>query len=391
MARLLCLPPVASLKAWATAESFSSPARRLADRAALERAAHEVVEAVAVALLERRALGLPVVGEHDDLVGARRVLPGAGDAPELLVELAQHLERVGALEARVVRHLVVAREARVDRRPALHHVAEQAVDGDVAHRHGERGAQERVLAAAMAARPDIAADAAHGRDPLQADLVEEQHERARDVEAVGEEGPVPGVGLLLGRHAADGEDDVVGLAREQVAAAGAAVDEEPAAGGVPPLDLLAVGRRRAGHQRARLLLDPAERGDVVVGAQQEARLGGAGLRREVGLPLRQAMRALGQPARHLGGVAVAHRALEHRQRQAVDLQVEDAGHVGHRALAGHGGRCAGSRAACRCRRRWCRAGPRGSTVTAATTRAAASADPERIHLERADRRGPTPA
>ena len=41
---------------------------------------------------------------------------------------------------------------------------------------------------------------------------------------------------------------------------------------LPPLDLLAVGRRRAGHQRPRLLLDPAEGGDVVVRAQEEARL-----------------------------------------------------------------------------------------------------------------------
>ena len=147
----------------------------------------------------------------------------------------------------------------------------------------------------------------------------------------------------------------------------------PRPDGVPPLDLRAVGRRRTGHERARLLLDPAERRDVVVGAQQQARLRGAGLRREVGLPLRQAVRALGQPARHLGGVAVAHGALEHGQRQTVDLQVEDAGHVGDHAVARTGGRCAGSRAACTCRRRWCRAGPRATTVTAATTRAAASA------------------
>jgi len=232
-----------------------------------------------------------------------------------------------------MRDLVVARETRIHCRSALHHVAEQAVHSEVAHRHRERGTQERVLAAAMPARPDIAADAARGRGPLQADLVEERDEGARDVEAVGEEGPVARVGLLLGHHTTDGEDDVVGLTREQVAAAGTAVDEEPAAGGMPPLDLLAVGRRRAGHKLPRLLLDPAEGGDIVVGAQQEARLGGSGLPREARLPLRQAMRALGQPARHLGCVAVAHGALEHRQRQAVDLQIEDAGHVGHHTVA----------------------------------------------------------
>ncbi len=42
---------------------------------------------------------------------------------------------------------------------------------------------------------------------------------------------------------------MVGLAREEVAAARAAVREQPDPGGVPALDLGAVGRRRAGHQR----------------------------------------------------------------------------------------------------------------------------------------------
>ena len=126
---------------------------------------------------------------------------------------------------------------------------------------------------------------------------------------------------------------MVGLAREEVAAARAAVDQEPVPGGVPPLDLLAVRRRRARHQPTRLLLDPAEGGDVVVGAQQEAGLRGASLRGQVGLPFRQAMGALGQPARHLGRVPVAHGAPQHRQGQAVDLQVEDARHVGHHAFA----------------------------------------------------------
>src|SRR6185436_17234400 len=60
--------------------------------AALEGALDELVEAVAVALLEGRALRLAVVGEDDELVRSRRVGPGALDAGELLVELAQRLE-----------------------------------------------------------------------------------------------------------------------------------------------------------------------------------------------------------------------------------------------------------------------------------------------------------
>ena len=125
---------------------------------------------------------------------------------------------------------------------------------------------------------------------------------------------------------------MVGLAREQVAAARAAVAQQPVTG-VAPLDLGAVGRRRAGHRRRRLLLDPAEGGDVLVRAEQDAGLRRAGLRREVGLPLGQRVAALDEPARHVGRVAVAHRPLQHRQREAVDLEVDDARGVRLDALA----------------------------------------------------------
>ena len=90
-------------------------ARDATDATAGQRALDELVEPVAVALLEGRALGLAVVGEDDDRVWPRRVDAGAFDPAELLVELPQRLERVGALEARVVRDLVVARERGVDR------------------------------------------------------------------------------------------------------------------------------------------------------------------------------------------------------------------------------------------------------------------------------------
>ena len=139
---------------------------------------------------------------------------------------------------------------------------------------------------------------------------------------------IAGVGLLLRVHPADGEDHVVRLAGEQVAAAGAAVDEQAVAGRVPALDLRAVRRRRAGHQRRRLLLHPAERGDVLVRPQQDPRLAGAGLRGEIGLPLGQPVRVVGQPAGHVRRVAVAHRPAQHGQREPVDLEEDDPGDVG---------------------------------------------------------------
>ena len=243
-------------------------AGHVVDAAARERALDELVEPVAVALLEGRSLGLAVVGEDDERVGPRRVDAGRLDPAELLVELAQRLERVGALETGVMRDLVVARERRVDRGPALHHVLEDAVDDQVAHEHAERAAHQRVVAAAVTTRAHVAPlRAARGGD-LEHDLPEEEDEDTRDVEAVREERPVARVRLLLLLHPAHREDAVVGLAREQVAAARAAVAEQAVAR-MATLDLGAVGRRRAGHRRRRLLLDPAEGGDVLVRAEQD--------------------------------------------------------------------------------------------------------------------------
>src|SRR4029077_11897768 len=69
---------------------------------ALERARDELLERVAVPLLERRPLRLAVIGEDDHVVGTRRVPAGGEHAADLLVELAQRLERVGPLEPGVV-------------------------------------------------------------------------------------------------------------------------------------------------------------------------------------------------------------------------------------------------------------------------------------------------
>ena len=158
----------------------------------------------------------------------------------------------------------------------------------------------------------------------------------RDVEAVGVEGAVTGVGALLRLGPADRQDRLVGLAREQVPPAGAAAGQQPPAARVAALDLGAVGGRRAGHEPPALLLHPAEGRDVVVRAEQDARLAGAGLRGEVGLPLDQAVGVLGEPARHLRGAAVAHRPAQDGEGEAVDLQEDDAGHRGAGRARGPG-------------------------------------------------------
>ena len=86
-------------------------------------ALYELLQRLAVALQERRTLRLAVIGQHDEPVGARRVLDGVGRSAAIARSTRpQHRERVGALDARVVRDLVVGEERRVDDRPAGEHV-----------------------------------------------------------------------------------------------------------------------------------------------------------------------------------------------------------------------------------------------------------------------------
>ncbi len=308
-------------------------ANERADAAIREVPLDELVEAVAVPLLEGRPLRLSVVGEDDERVRPCGVAAGAFDAGELLVELPQRLERVLSLEPRMVRDLVVARERRVDRGPPLHHVGEDAIDDQVAGEHAHRRPQEGIDAAPVPPRPDVASPLSRGRAPLQEHLPAEEDERPRDVEPVGEKGAVARVGPALRLHPADGEDHVVGAAGEEVPAACAAVREEARSDVVPPLDLGAILRGGARDDLLPLLLDPAEGGDVVVRAKQDPGLGGARLRGEVGLPLGEHVRAVRKPARHGRRMPVAHGPLEHRQSEPVDLEEDDPRLVGHDPLA----------------------------------------------------------
>ena len=242
------------------------------------------------------------------------------------------LQRVGALQPGMVGDLVVARERRVDGGAPFHHVAEDAEDDQVAHDDAHGRAHERVEPASVAAGPDVAAALAGRGGDLEQDLPEEEDERPRDVEAVGEEGSVPRIRLLLRFEPAHGQDEVLSFARE-VAAARAAVPQQADARRATPLDLRAVGRRRARHHRPGLLLDPPERRDVLVGAEEDARLARPGLRGEIRLPLGERVGVLREPARHGRRVAVAQRVSQHREGEAVDLEEEDSGLAGGDELA----------------------------------------------------------
>src|SRR6266480_4178442 len=112
-------------------------ARDLCDAAALERTLDELVEPVAVPLLEGRALRLAVVGKHDELIWPGRVTARPLDPAELLVELSQCLHRVGTLEAGVVRDLVVARERGVHGRPSSPPARKYALPAPALSYHAE--------------------------------------------------------------------------------------------------------------------------------------------------------------------------------------------------------------------------------------------------------------
>ena len=168
-----------------------------------------------------------------------------------------------------------------------------------------------------------------GRRHLEGDLEQEQHEQPRDVEAVGQERAVARVRALLVVEPADGQDRLVGLAGQQVPAARAAVDQQPDAGGVAALDLGAVGRRSSRSSSSRSPSRPTgtpgcsrwSRAGSRPGSRRSATTGRSPIRRG-GSRRRAIQRAI------VGRVAVAHRAAEHGQRQAVDLEVDDAGDVG---------------------------------------------------------------
>ena len=175
-------PPTVVIPSSAAGGAKTSPP---ADRASGPRSS----SVCAVALAERPPLGLAVVGEHDEVVRARRLLDRALEPGELRVVLPQDRERVGLLDPGVVGDLVVADEGRVDDGDALDDVAHQAGDVQVAHDDRDRAAHPRVEAAAvdvLRAGPALAA----GGPPLQEHVPEVEGDRPGEPVGVGEVGEV---------------------------------------------------------------------------------------------------------------------------------------------------------------------------------------------------------
>ena len=120
-------------------------------------AVHDLLERLAVALAERRALRLAVVGEHHEVIGARRLRGRALETGELAIVALQHRQSIGLADSRVVGDLVVSDERRVADRHALDDVRHQQRRDEVAHDDRDRGADERVEAAPIDMRGAAAA------------------------------------------------------------------------------------------------------------------------------------------------------------------------------------------------------------------------------------------
>jgi hypothetical protein len=259
------------------------------------------------------------------------VLDRGGDPVDRLVDLAQDRERVGTLDPRVVRDLVVGQERRVDHRAPGEHVGGDRRDLQVELDDGRVRAHQRVLPVALDPRTDVAADLLDRREALDEELPDHAQQRPGDAVWAGEVGevvlPEPALAVAV-EHGAHRQHAVRRVAGEDVRPAGAVGVEQAAPVGAAALDLGRVARMVGDDRTAGVLLPPAERGHVVVGAVQQARLAGTGLRGPIGLPFVQAVAAVVHPARQHGCVAVAQRAAQDVVGESVDLEAQEARHVG---------------------------------------------------------------
>ncbi len=154
----------------------------------------------------------------------------------------------------------------------------------------------------------------------------------------------PGEGVALAQAAlldldrGHDQEGPVGIPGEDVADARAAGAQEALAVADAALDLGGI-LGVVGHQEApRLLLPPAEVGDAVVVAVQDARLAGRGRGGQQGLPVTQLVAAAAKPPGHLRHPAGAHRVAHDVVREAVELDDDEPWRIGPgdvRLAAGH--------------------------------------------------------
>jgi len=283
----------------------------------------EFFDAQPVALQEGRPKGLAVVGEDDQVVGARRLFldhaPQAGKGAVQTLEVAKGVVRPGA---GVVRHLIVAEIEHVDRGRPAQHVEDGDVGGDVAHQRTHSGAQKRVaVLQTVEARLHILAFLLPGLPQFASDFPEEDDQGAgEEVGIEHQQLHILGAALLLlraaGAHVCHREHRLLSVAAEHVHDAGA-VTHQPLAVGVAGVQFRRVARRNI--ELALCLVIPAIGGDVVVVAEHDAGLAGRCHRGQAAVRPVQLIAILVDHLLQRGQQTVGQRLLQMPVAQAVDL------------------------------------------------------------------------
>jgi hypothetical protein len=168
-------------------------------------------------------------------------------------------------------------------------------------------------------------------DQLAADVGDREHQQPADSVRIRQH-VVGGVAAVAGaiEQRAEGEGRLGAVAGEHVRARGTAVDEQAVAVGLAPLDRRSIAGTVRREDLAELLVVPAECRHVVVVAVQDAGLTGAGLGGEIALPPDDVVCSGPDPSGECRGATFADRPSEYRFGEPVDLEEEDAGHVGRR-------------------------------------------------------------
>src|SRR5204862_4722244 len=116
-----------------------------------------------------------------------------------------------------------------------------------------------------------------------------------------------------------GQEAPGSVAGEEVTDRGAALREQPVAVRDPSLDLASVFGMVRHHEALRLLIPPAEAGNVVVVAMQHTRLARRGLGWQERLPPIERHTARAQPSRESRDAPGAELLVEDRVSESVDL------------------------------------------------------------------------
>ncbi len=291
----------------------------------------QVGERDAVTVAEGRSLRLSVIGEHREAHRPGRPGRRTLETGELLVELAEDLQRLRALDARVMRDLVVTGERRVEDGAPGEDVPDDGRDLQIALDHGRPRAHEGVLEAAVHAGPDVEPLLLRSLPQLARDVGDHESDRAREVVRVREVREVVAADAaraVAPEHRAHRQQAVRRVTGVHVGSARAVRIEQPLPVRDPLLDRSDVPRPRRRDLAAGLLVPPAKRRDVLVRAVQDAGLRGSGLRRPIALPADQVMAAVVDPSGHRGRVPVPDRPHQHGMGEAVDLEEVQGRNVG---------------------------------------------------------------